>query len=102
MDAQSKGDELEINYNSTKNWTVSASVTKTEAINTAVGSTVEDFIAARMPIWTTLEDPRFTRTTQTIGGVNYVGRALHSIPIGGGLGRRSPEDLEWPDRKTGL
>jgi hypothetical protein len=69
MDAQSKGDELEINYNPTKNWTVSASVTKTQAINTAVGSAVDEYIAARMPIWTTLEDPRFTQTTQTINGV---------------------------------
>ncbi len=69
MDAQSKGDELEVNFNPTKNWTVSASVTKTEAINTAVGSAVDDYIAARMPIWTTLEDPRFTRTTQTVNGV---------------------------------
>jgi hypothetical protein len=69
MDAQSKGDELEVNYNPTKNWTISASATKTEAINTSVGSAVDDYIAARMPIWTTLEDPRFTQTTQTIGGV---------------------------------
>ena len=69
MDAQSKGHELEINYNPTKNWTVSASVTKTLAVTTAAGSAVDDYIAARMPIWTTLEDPRFTNTTQTIGGV---------------------------------
>jgi hypothetical protein len=69
MDAQSKGDELEINFNPTKNWTVSSSVTKTEAINTAVGSAVDDYIAARMPIWKSLEDPRFTQTTQTLGGV---------------------------------
>jgi len=69
QNAQSKGDELEINYNLTKNWTVSASVTKTEALTTAAGSAVDDFVAARMPIWTTLEDPRFTQTTQTIGGV---------------------------------
>ena len=69
MDAQSKGDELEVNYNPTKNWTISASATKTEAINTAVGSAVDDYISARMPIWTTLEDPRFTQTTQTIGGI---------------------------------
>jgi len=58
-----------VNYNPTKNWTISASATKTEAINTAVGSAVDDYIAARMPIWTTLEDPRFTQTTQTIGGI---------------------------------
>lgn len=69
MDARSKGHELEINYNPSRYWTVSASVTKTQAINTAVGSAVDDYIKARMPIWTTLEDPRFTQTTQTLGGV---------------------------------
>lgn len=70
MDSRSKGDELEINFNPTRNWTVSASVTKTEATNTAAGSAVDDYIAARMPIWTTLEDPRFTYTgTTTIAGV---------------------------------
>ncbi len=69
MDAESKGHELEINFNPTRNWTVSASVTKTTAINTAAGSAVDDYIAARMPIWTALEDPRFTRTTQTLNGV---------------------------------
>jgi len=65
MDSESKGDELEINFNPAKAWTVSASVTKTQAINTAAGSAVEDFIAMRMPVWTTIEDPRFTSTTYT-------------------------------------
>ena len=69
MDAEAKGHELEINFNPTRNWTVSASFTKTTAINTAAGSAVDDFIAARMPVWTTLEDPRYTNTTQTINGV---------------------------------
>jgi hypothetical protein len=68
-DAQSKGHELEINYNASRYWTVSASVTKTQAINTAAGAAVDDYIAARMPIWTTLEDPRYTQTTQTLDGV---------------------------------
>jgi hypothetical protein len=83
MDSQSKGDELEINFNPSRHWTVSASVTKTEAVNTAAGSAVDDYIAARMPIWTTLEDPRFTQTTQTIGGVTtpYPGGAK-TLPTG--------------------
>jgi hypothetical protein len=69
MNAASKGHEVEINFNPTKNWTVSGSVTKTIALNTGAGSAVDDYIAARMPIWTTLEDPRFTQTAQTINGV---------------------------------
>jgi hypothetical protein len=80
-DAESKGDELEINYNPTRYWTVSASVTKTKAINTAAGSAVDDYIAARMPIWTTLEDPRYTQTTATINGVTTAINATN-IPTG--------------------
>jgi hypothetical protein len=80
-DAQSKGHELEINFNPTRNWTISASVTKTQALNTAAGSAVDEYIAARMPIWTTLEDPRFTNTTQTIGGVTTPLATLPATPL---------------------
>jgi hypothetical protein len=59
-DTRSTGHELEINFNPTRNWTVSASVTKTMAMNTGAGKAVDDYIAARMPIWTTLEDPRYS------------------------------------------
>ena len=80
-DAQSKGHELEINYNPTRHWTVSASVTKTESINTAAGAAVDDYIAARMPVWTSLEDPRYTQTTATINGVTTAINAAN-IPTG--------------------
>ena len=68
-DARSKGHEVEVNYNASRFWTISGSVTQTESINTAAGAAVDQYIAARIPLWTSLEDPRFTRTTQTIGGV---------------------------------
>lgn len=80
-DMESKGHEVEINYNPTRNWTVSASVTKTQAINTAAGAAVDNYIAARMPIWTTLEDPRYTQTTATIDGVTTPINATN-IPTG--------------------
>jgi hypothetical protein len=80
-DMQSKGHELEINYNPSRHWTISASVTKTQAINTAAGAAVDDYIAARMPVWTTLEDPRYTQTTATINGVTTPINAS-SIPTG--------------------
>jgi hypothetical protein len=82
MNSESKGHELEINYNPTRHWTVSASVTKTVALNTAAGSAVDDYIAARMPIWTTLEDPRFTQTTQTINGVTTPLATPSTLPVG--------------------
>ena len=80
-DMESKGHELEINYNPNRYWTVSGSVTKIQAINTAAGAAVDDYIAARMPIWTTLEDPRYTATTATINGVTTP-LAAHTIPTG--------------------
>ncbi len=80
-DMESKGHEVEINYNPTRNWTVSASVTQTEAINTSAGAAVDDYIAARMPIWTTLEDPRYTQTTATINGVTTTINATN-LPTG--------------------
>lgn len=62
QDVSAKGDELEIYYNPTRAWTISASVTKTETVNKNAGSTIEDWIASRMPIWERVEDPRFTAT----------------------------------------
>ena len=81
QDAESKGHELEINLNPTRNWTISASVTKTQALTTKAGSAVDDYIAARMPVWTTLEDPRYTNTTQTIGGVTTPLTTLPPTPL---------------------
>jgi hypothetical protein len=68
-DARSRGHEVELNVNANRHWTLSGSVTRTEAINTAAGAAVDQFIAARMPVWMSIEDPRFTQTTQTIDGV---------------------------------
>jgi hypothetical protein len=80
-DARSTGNELEINFNPTRNWTVSASVTQTKSINTAAGAAVDNYIAARLPIWLTLEDPRFTNTTQTLNGVTTPLPTLPATPL---------------------
>jgi hypothetical protein len=78
QDIVSKGHELEINLNVSRAWTVSASVTKTESINQNAGSVIEDWINQRMPIWTTVEDPRFTRASP--GGANLpVGATGHLL-----------------------
>ena len=69
QDIQAKGDELEVNFNPTPHWTVSASATKTESINKNAGSTVEDWINLRMPIWESVEDPRFTAADDPTGTI---------------------------------
>jgi hypothetical protein len=58
QDSLARGKELEINFNPTRYWTVSASGTETEAMTTSVSSSVGEWIAKRMPIWTTIVDQR--------------------------------------------
>jgi hypothetical protein len=72
QDVVAEGNEFEINLNVSRAWTLSASVTQTESINKNAGSTIEDWIATRMPIWTKVEDPRFTNTFP----------AANTLPVG--------------------
>ena len=69
QDYLSKGDEMEINFNPTRAWTISASVTKTDSINQNAGNTIEEWIATRMPIWNSVEDPRFTAASPGAAGI---------------------------------
>lgn len=52
------GTEVEINYNPTPFWTVSANASDTVVINSNVSQDITNWIALRMPIWTTIVDPR--------------------------------------------
>jgi hypothetical protein len=56
-DLRSTGTEIEINYNPTSYWTVAASVANTKAVNTNVSRALVDWIAGRMPVWTSIVDP---------------------------------------------
>jgi len=59
-DVRSVGTELEINYNPTRFWTVSASATDTKSINLNTSKALVDWINDRMKIWTTIVDPSIT------------------------------------------
>lgn len=80
QDVVARGDEFELNVNPTREWTISASFTKTESINMNAGSSIEEYINMRMPYWTTIEDPRFPdpdrpghgRLWRTIYGKNMI------------------------------
>lgn len=60
QDTVGSGNELEINFNPTADWTVKASATDSKTIYQNSGSTIEDWINQRMPVWMKIEDPRFT------------------------------------------
>ena len=60
QDTIATGNEVEINFNPTPNWTLKASVTDTKTVYKNSGSTIEEWINQRMPVWLKIEDPRFT------------------------------------------
>ena len=57
-DVIAKGNEVELNYNPTRFWTVAASVTQTQSITANVSASVQQWIDQRLPIWTSIKDPR--------------------------------------------
>ena len=57
-DIDSKGTELEMNYNPSRFLTLTANATDTRVINSNVSQDVANWIAGRLPIWTTIVDPR--------------------------------------------
>ena len=62
QDITAKGDELELNFNPTRYWTVSANGSQTQSINTNVATSINTWINQRMPIWTTIVDPSASLT----------------------------------------
>ncbi|HVS53754.1 MAG TPA: TonB-dependent receptor plug domain-containing protein [Opitutaceae bacterium] len=59
-DVHSVGTELEVNVNPNRYWTITGSVTDAKAANQHVSSALVDWIAQRLPVWTTLVDPTIT------------------------------------------
>ena len=58
QDVVAKVDELEVNFNPSRFWTIAASATSTQSFNSNVSNDINDWIAQRLPIWTTIKDPR--------------------------------------------
>jgi hypothetical protein len=58
QDVESKGTEVELNFNPTRYWTMQGSVSELETTNTNVSSASTEWIAQRMPVWTTIIDQR--------------------------------------------
>jgi hypothetical protein len=55
--AASRGKEIEIEYNPNPYWTVKGTITDTKAFNGTLSGELQDYIAARMPTWTTIKNP---------------------------------------------
>lgn len=59
QDIQATGNELEVNFNPSRFWTVAANASDTQSINSNVSTDINQWVAQRMPIWTTIVDQRF-------------------------------------------
>ncbi len=81
QDVESKGTEIELNFNPTRYWTMQSSFTETRTTNTNVSRSTTDWIAHRMPVWTTIRDPR-TNTlwwTTPYGGTRPVDAFTNNV-----------------------
>lgn len=60
-DVTSRGYEIEVNYNPTPNWRMKLNVAQQEAIDSNIGNTVTDYLALRLPVWTSAVDDQGNR-----------------------------------------
>lgn len=58
QDLTAKGNEFELNYNPDRFWTFKLNVTQTESIDSNIAPHIPAYIAERLPIWTSIIDPR--------------------------------------------
>jgi len=56
-DVSSKGTEIEIYYNPSKFWTMKANVVQSEAVDLNLSPFIAEYLALRLPTWTTLRIP---------------------------------------------
>ncbi|MFA5916582.1 MAG: TonB-dependent receptor, partial [Burkholderiales bacterium] len=57
-DLVSRGTEVEVFYNPNPWWTVKLNVTEQETINAGIAAEVSEWIEERLPVWTSIIDPR--------------------------------------------
>jgi hypothetical protein len=74
-DIVAKGTEVEINFNPTRHWTISANMEEKQAINANISTTIQTWADQRMKVWTGIVDPNTDPlltlgTTETAGWVN--------------------------------
>ncbi|MDO8632561.1 MAG: hypothetical protein Q7R41_18930, partial [Phycisphaerales bacterium] len=58
QDAKSRGDELELNFNPDRFWTVKFNATRTRAIDANVAPNIPTWVDQRLPSWEAIIDPR--------------------------------------------
>ena len=107
-DVVSKGKEIEVTYNPTRFWTAKGTVTQQKVVEQNVTPGIQDYIDMRLPIWTTVMDPRTntpwwtTRYGSAGTPIDFINSAV--LPpyklLRATEGKRRPQQREW--RANGL
>jgi hypothetical protein len=80
-DLTARGTEIELNYNPTTFWTMKLNLTEQESIPSGLSKEIGDYVAERMPAWTSIIDPRVNRPwwTENYGGSNSLSFYLTNV-----------------------
>jgi hypothetical protein len=69
--ATSRGKEIEIAFNPTTYWTLRSTITQARALNSQLSGELQDYIAARMPTWTTIRNPVVANPSNANDPLNF-------------------------------
>ncbi len=101
-DATSKGWELEVNFNPNRYWTVKATGSKQEAIDSNISLFIQNYINLRLPIWTTIRAPDGSLWWDTVQGSNGTPHNYYTANIQTPLnlaittqGKKKPQTREY-------
>ena len=59
QDVTAKGDEIELNYNPDRFWTLKGNITRTESLDANIAPSIFQWRDQRLPIWEKIIDPRY-------------------------------------------
>lgn len=71
-DVTSRGYELEATYNPTRNWRIKFNLVQQEAYDSNIGNSVTEYLAERLPVWTTVTDDNGARWWNSRDGAPFV------------------------------
>jgi hypothetical protein len=86
--ATSRGKEIEVSFNPNRYWTLRSTITQTRAFNGSLSGEVQDYIDARMPLWTSIKGPNSgtlwwtnTQNSSSSPSTFYVNNVLAPIKL---------------------
>ena len=98
-DVTSRGYEIEATYNPSRNWRIKFNLAEQEAYDSNIGDSVTEYLAERLPVWTTVRDDQGNRWWDLNNGaplVRYLSDILapYSFEVANS-GKPRPQMRKW-------